>query len=208
LGDNRPVRRGLLLAGVWVFGAAVAVAFAFAAVGRVASGVAAPNASSLSRGAIDNELTATTARPRTGGARPTSPQTSSTTAPKTPGPSSTLSRPPASEVPTTSTALPPPTPTPVPAPTTTTVTSAPSSGDHNTVTTSQGGAVWTRCSGPDTISYVAAVPKSGYQRTVDIEDSRGIEQEFENGSHRSKIDAACSNGVVHAQVEEEAAADH
>ena len=201
------MRRGLLLAGVWVLGAAVAVAFAFAAVGRVASGVAAPNASSLSRRAIDNELTATTTRPRTGGARPTAPHPSSTVTPKTPGPSSSLPRPPTSEVPTTSTAFPPPpTPTTVTAPTTTTVTSAPSSEEPNTVTTSQGGTIWTRCSGPDTISYVAAVPRSGYQRTVDIEDSRGIEQEFDNGTHRSKIEAACSNGIVHAQVEEEAAA--
>ncbi len=75
------------------------------------------------------------------------------------------------------------------------------------MTTSQGGTIWSRCSGPDTISYVAAVPKSGYRRTVDVEGSRGIDQEFENGSHRSKIQAACSNGVVQAQVEEESAGD-
>jgi hypothetical protein len=53
--------------------------------------------------------------------------------------------------------------------------------------------------------YVAAIPKSGYQRTVDVEASTGIEQEFQNGSHASQIQAACSNGVVHAEVEEDSA---
>jgi hypothetical protein len=53
--------------------------------------------------------------------------------------------------------------------------------------------------------YVAAIPKSGYQRTVDVEASTGIDQQFQNGSRRSKIQAACSNGVVHAEVEEDSA---
>jgi hypothetical protein len=51
--------------------------------------------------------------------------------------------------------------------------------------------------------YVAAVPKSGYQRTQDVESAGGIAQWFENGSHLSKITAECSNGSVHAEVEEE-----
>ncbi len=55
--------------------------------------------------------------------------------------------------------------------------------------------------------YVAAVPKSGYERTVDVEDEGGIQQVFVNGHHRSKIEAECSGGVVHAHVEEESADD-
>jgi hypothetical protein len=51
--------------------------------------------------------------------------------------------------------------------------------------------------------YVAAVPRSGYQRTHDVESAGGITEWFENGSHRSKITAECSDGAVHAEVEEE-----
>ena len=51
--------------------------------------------------------------------------------------------------------------------------------------------------------YVAAIPKSGYQRTVDVEASTGIDQQFQNGNLHSKIQAACSNGVVHAEVDDE-----
>jgi len=75
------------------------------------------------------------------------------------------------------------------------------------VTTSQGGTLFTRCSGPDTIVYVAAVPRTDYQRTVDVEDPTGIEQSFVNSHHRSKIEASCSNGTVHAHIEEESADD-
>jgi hypothetical protein len=53
--------------------------------------------------------------------------------------------------------------------------------------------------------YVAAVPRTGYQRTVDIEDRTGIEQVFANARDQSKIDASCSNGIVQAHVEEESA---
>jgi hypothetical protein len=75
------------------------------------------------------------------------------------------------------------------------------------VTTSQGGTVYSRCSGPDTIAYVAAVPRSGYQRTVDGESPTGIRQTFENAHHRSRIAAECSDGIVHAEVEEESIGD-
>ena len=78
---------------------------------------------------------------------------------------------------------------------------------HNTATTSQGGTVFTRCSGPETIVYVAAVPRSGYERTVDVEGPHGIQQSFADGHHRSNIEAECSGNVVHAQVEEESADD-
>lgn len=50
---------------------------------------------------------------------------------------------------------------------------------------------------------VAAVAKSGYQRTRDVEGAGGVMQWFDNGSHLSKITAECSNGSVHAEVEEE-----
>ena len=63
--------------------------------------------------------------------------------------------------------------------------------------------MWTRCSGPDRIVYVAAVPKSEYERTRDVESAGGIEQWFESDNHRSKIKAECSGGVVRAEVEEE-----
>jgi hypothetical protein len=92
---------------------------------------------------------------------------------------------------------------------TTTVTTgtAPPVAPHNTVTTSQGGTLFTRCAGADRIVFVAAVPKSGYQRTVDDERSEGVRQSFENATHRSNIEAECSDGVVHAHVEEETADD-
>lgn len=92
-----------------------------------------------------------------------------------------------------------------PPPATVTTAAAPPTAPHNTVTTSQGGTLFTRCIGTDTIEYVAAVPRTGYERTVDVEDSTGIEQAFVNATHQSKIAAECSNGIVHAHVEEESA---
>jgi hypothetical protein len=104
-----------------------------------------------------------------------------------------------------------PTPTvPVELPTTTTQpppASPSASAVAATATTSQGGTIWTRCSGPDSIVYIAALPRSGYQRTLDLESSSGITQQFENGTSISKIQAACSNGVVHAEVEQESSRD-
>ena len=173
------MRRGLLLAGIWLLGAGLAVTFSFAAVGRVASGVTPTDGAALSRRDIDSALIAGAAgQPRGSSAAPT------TTA------SSTL-KPPATTVPHS--------PSSVVAPTTPTVAPFVIS---DTVTTSQGGTVWTRCSGPNSIVYVAAIPKNGYRRSVDVEASTGIIQQFENGSSRSKVRAACSNGVVHAEVEE------
>ncbi|HEY5014029.1 MAG TPA: hypothetical protein VIK61_15200, partial [Acidimicrobiia bacterium] len=79
----------------------------------------------------------------------------------------------------------------------------PTTAPHSAATTSVGGTIWTRCSGADRIDFVAAVPKGGYERTRDVENAAGIEQWFDNGGHVSKISAECSNGVVHAEVEEE-----
>ena len=79
----------------------------------------------------------------------------------------------------------------------------PTASPHNTVTTSQGGTIWTRCVSADRIAYVAALPKSEFERTRDDEGADGIEQWFESEHHRSKIKAECSDGIVHAEVEEE-----
>jgi hypothetical protein len=198
-GDNRSVRRRLLLAGIWLIGASIAVTFSFAAVGRVASGVSPSNGPALSSRAVDNALTSDTTGRR--GSRPPSVPTSSVPRSTAPATTTQLNAPAATASPSwtmaTPTTVPAPRPSPPPPP--------PSSGGHETVTTSQGGTIWTRCSGPDSIVYVAAIPKSGYQRTVDVESATGIDQEFQNGSRRSKIQAACSNGVVRAEVEEEGA---
>ncbi len=207
--NNVQVRRGVLTFGLWVLGVGVAATFAFAAVGRVANGVAEPNVSSLSREAIDNELTANVANASGPTAPGTSPRASTvspttrhentsttlTSSPKTP---STSARP-VTRSPTTTNAGPvsPTMPTPTTAPAT------PNGGTLETVTTSQGGTLWTRCSGENVIVYVAAVPKSGFRRSVDQERDAGIEQKFENGTHSSDIRAECSNGVVHPEVEEE-----
>ena len=83
----------------------------------------------------------------------------------------------------------------------------PTTAPHNTVTTSQGGTLWTRCSGSDRIVYVAAVPRNEFERTRDVEEPGGIEQWFESDNHRSTIKAECSNGVVHAEVDEESKSD-
>jgi hypothetical protein len=83
------------------------------------------------------------------------------------------------------------------------VAPSPTTTPHDTVTTSQGGTLWTRCSSADQIVYVAAVPQSGYRRTLDVESTGGVVQWFDNGTHLSKIAAQCSNGSVHAEVEEE-----
>ncbi len=223
LDDNGAVRRAAFLAGVWSVGVVVAVAVAFAAVGRVANGVAPHDVARLSASAIDQELAAHKAR--TAGSSPrssvssstvstssssTTPTTSSHTTPTTIGTTQPTAAP---DTNTTITAeAPPPTASPTTQPSrpgpTTTVTSSPPDTSHNTVTTSQGGTVFTRCSGPDSIVYVAAVPKTGYERTTDVESASGIRQTFENGSHRSSIEAECSDGVVHAQVDEESIVDN
>src|SRR5450432_1080011 len=76
LSDNRPVRRRVLLIGLWLLAAGIAVTLAFVAVGQVARGVVEPNVAALSRNAIDHELTATTVRPEPVG--PDAPAASST----------------------------------------------------------------------------------------------------------------------------------
>jgi hypothetical protein len=184
------MRRRLLLAGTWLLGTAVALTISFAAVARVANGVAPANVAALSRRAIDNELT-------------TAPTTSSSTVQER---SRRALQPSTTTTPTTSiqpkvsapTALNPPEQVTVPnapSPTTTAITPA-------TVTTSHGGTIWTRCTGPNSIQFLAAVPTNGYQRTADVEASTGIEEQFTNGSRVSTINAECSNGVVHAEVED------
>jgi hypothetical protein len=188
VGDNRAVKRGLLLTGFWLVGVTA----------RVASHVAPQGVARLSAGGVDRELASPL--PSTGAStpRPTTPQppssvTSPTTRPSSP--SSTAATPPPPPIgPATSV---PPTRPPA------TVAPPPTTTLHNTVTTSQGGTVWTRCASAEAIVYVAAVPKSGYQRTHDVESAGGITEWFENGSHRSKITAECSDGSVHAEVEEE-----
>ncbi len=206
-----------MLGGIWAVGVVVAVAVAFAAVDRVASGVTSPDTGHLSRDAISDELRRPPSRPapRSSGAAKVAPSSSSSTS-STLGPRVTVVMP----TPTTS-IMPPPTtprttprttpptiaanPTPTSAPAVTTPSTALAVPPHNTVTTSQGGTLITRCSGPETILFVAAVPKPGYQRTVDDEGSEGIEQSFVSANHQSNIEAQCSNGVVHAEVEEESA---
>jgi hypothetical protein len=200
----------VLLAGIWVAGVVIAVSLAFAAVARVANGVAPNDVSHLSQTDIDDELAGATTTSPTSGA-----PTSSATATSSTSTVTTTSR---TTAPTASTTTPttggsiltsPPTDTTSPTiskltPTTnTTVAKPPPVTPHNTVTTSQGGTVYTRCTAPDKIAYVAAVPKSGYARTVDIENPDGIKQVFVNNTHASKIQAECSNGVVHAEVEED-----
>jgi hypothetical protein len=85
----------------------------------------------------------------------------------------------------------------------TSTTAAPASGAGDTATTSLGGTIWTRCSGPNSIVFVAAIPKPGYQRTTDVQLPTRIEEQFQNGNHVSTIQAECAGGAVHAEVEEE-----
>ena len=202
-----------MLTCLWVLGVTASVALAFGAVGNVASHVAPPGVARLSARGVDRALGSTvpSTRPTTTGGAPGSsaPPVSghaSTTTVKRPGPGSTgtVAPPPTSGGPVTSvptsssTSSPPATHSPPTSETPPTTT-----GPHSTVTTSVGGTIWTRCSGSERIQFVAAVPKGGYERTRDVENPLGIVQWFESGSHVSKISAECSNGVVHAEVEEE-----
>jgi hypothetical protein len=211
--DNQEMRRGLVLTGLWVVGVMASVALAFGAVGNVASQVAPPGVARLSARGVDRALgttvvlpsSTTAGRPAGSSAPPVSGRGSTTTV-KRPGPgsSSTAAPPPSTSggpgtsAPTSSATSPPPT-TGSPPPTGT----PPTTALHSTATTSVGGTVWTRCSGAEHITFVAAVPRAGYERTRDVENASGIVQWFDDGSHISKISAECSNGVVHAEVEEE-----
>jgi hypothetical protein len=85
----------------------------------------------------------------------------------------------------------------------TTTTAAPASGAGDTATTSLGGTIWTRCSSPNSIVFVAAIPKPGYERTNDVQLPTRIQEQFQNGNHVSTIQAECAGGAVHAEVEEE-----
>jgi hypothetical protein len=200
--DNREVRRGLLMTGLWVLGVTVSVALAFAAVGRVASRVAPPGVARLSASAVDRALSATVPstpsptlhKPTASSTPPSTRRASTTTRPAPPSSPVTVAPPPTLLGPASSVA-PPTTPRTTEAP--------PPTTPQNTATTSQGGTVWTRCSGADHIVYVAAVPRSGFERTHDVEGPGGIVQWFQSNNHVSKINAQCSNGVVHAEVEEE-----
>jgi hypothetical protein len=85
-----------------------------------------------------------------------------------------------------------------------TTTAPPVSSGPATATTSLGGTIWTRCSGPDAIVFIAAIPKSGYESIAGTQTSTAVQERFTNGNHVSTIQAECSDGVVHAEVEEEA----
>jgi len=206
MGDNHGVKRGAILAGVWGAGVLVAVSLAFAAVAHVASGVAPNDVEHMSQRAIDDELTTRLSSVPGGVSSPTTTATASSTTTTTP---TTTAGPTSRTTPTTSRLVSPTVTSPttvhtVPPPVTaTTAQTLPDNPPHNTVTASQGGTLYTRCSGADSIVYVAAVPKPGYERTDDIEDASGVRQSFENKDHRSTIEAECTNGVVHAHVEEE-----
>jgi len=192
------VRRRLLVVGVWLAGAGIAVAVSFAAVARVANGVTPSNVAALSPRAIEHALATPTTRPSPRVALP-----STTVSLPPPGVTESTAPPPTPPAPPTS--IPPRTSVSAPAPAVTAPPSPPATPKaHDTVTTSRGGTLWTSCSGATAIVYVAAVPKSGYQRTVDVEAPSGIEQQFSNGTHSSQIRASCSDGVVHTEVEEEA----
>jgi hypothetical protein len=200
---------------------------AFAAVGQVASGVALHDVAPLSQSEIDSALVVPTPSPTsTGAPQSTTAAPASTLSPTTDAPSvpvaTTAGPTPTSAIgvfPTTP-ATPETTPThvsvlpPLTAPSTppttrrpTTPTSEPTTTTSvprtNTVTTSRGGTLFARCSAPTRIVYVAAVPKTGYDRTVDVEKPGEIRQVFVNQHHKSTITAECSHGVVHAEVEEE-----
>jgi hypothetical protein len=198
------VRRGFLLVGVWLLGAVFAVAFSFAAVRRVASGVTRSSGVSVSH-AVDPETTtvarsqapSTPPAPRHRASVHSNPALRPTVPAPVPGPSATGPLP----------AYVAPVPNIMPATTTPAIVSVTTPPSPGTAIASQGGTVWTRCSGANTIVYIAAVPKSGYQRITDVEDGSGIEQQFDNGAHRSTVQASCSHGVVHAQVEEETTDD-
>jgi len=171
------MRRALILGGVWALGIVASVAFAFAAVARVAGGIAPHDVSRLSQTEIDDALKAPPA------VRPT---TAPTTAPTT---RTTLV--PTSTTPTVATTVTSPPPT----------TTAPRSAGE-TATTSQGGTLYARCTDDGTIDYAAAVPRMGYERVIDDESPGRIEEAFENDHHRSTIVATCEGGTVHAQVTE------
>jgi hypothetical protein len=216
--DNKGVRRAAIMAGVWAIGVIVAVVLAFAAVAQVASGVAPNHVARMSQQAIDDELaakTTTTMLRKPGSATTSTLGSSSTTSTVVTGvggtttsvaktsPDTMTSQTAAPTVTTPTTTPSRGSENPPPPITPTTESTVPSAPAHNTVTASQGGTVFTRCSGPETIVYVAAVPKPGYGRTTDVETPQAVRQTFQNGSHVSRIEAECSNGVVHAQVEEE-----
>jgi hypothetical protein len=185
-------------------GVVVAVSLAFAAVAHVASGVAPNDVDHLSQQAIDDELTTSRSSVPSSTTKPTVSSTTTTTS-TTPTTTSPTGR----TTPTSTRGASPTTTSPIttqtapPLVTTTTGKPPPDSTTHNTVTTSQGGTLYTRCSGADSIVYVAAIPKPGYERTEDVERADGIRQSFENKNHLSTIEAECSDGVVHAHVEEE-----
>ncbi len=197
----RPSRRAVLLTTVWVVGVGTSVAIAFAAVATVARGVEPSNAARLSTRAIDHELGAPQASspspslPATQTSRPTTPATAATVAPVTTVPplQPTTTAPPVRPVAPPAVAPTPPTSN----------GPSPTVSSRTTATASPGGTVWARCSAPDTIVFVAAVPSSGYQRVRDVENGQTVEQWFANGSKVSKIHAECADGAVHAEVDTE-----
>jgi hypothetical protein len=157
------------MGGVWALGVVVAVALAFAAVGRVAHGVAPHDVARLSQTAIDDELSGVAGQPTS--ALSTSAPDSSTTTTAPPSAATTL--------------------TP----------------SRDTVTSSQGGTLFTHCSGPDAIVYVAAVPRAGYARVGDVEEGNRVEQTFENGDHHTTVEAWCADGLVKSRIEDEGPGD-
>jgi hypothetical protein len=190
-----------LLAGTWALGATFALVISFIAVAHVASGVASSSVAAVSQNALDKQSTNVK---RVSGASARPHRTNTTAVGVTVRPPTVVAPPaPVTLPPPTSNAPPTKSSAPLPPPATAAAPARAAANVTTTATTSQGGTVWTRCTGPDTITFVAAVPRSGYQRTVDVESASAVEQQFTNGTHVSKVHAECSNGTVHAEVEDQ-----
>ena len=193
--ENRRVRRGMVLVGLWVLGVAVAVTLAFAAVG---AGRTRRRAARQSRGssqaAIDERALRDIERPHgddpAEAVREPSTSTTRSTTPTDDGHVVRPSRPPSPSG-TTSTAPPPTTPT--------TASPPPTVAPQNTATPSQGGTIFTRCSGPSTIVYVAAVPKQRIRAHRRRREPDRHQPDVRNGRTSRRIDADCAGGTVHAR---------
>jgi len=186
------------LPAAWLLATALAVGVASQAVGLVAErAVEIPVQIPVAIGGQSSvgPMTVPPSEPPTSTSAPDAPSTTSTTAPvattlASPGGTTSTTVVPSST--TTTTAL--------PATTTTTTVTTPSLDSRTFFLPS--GQVSVACTGPDTITYLSAVPAPGWSLDVEATGPEKVEVEFSSGAEgeESEIEIVCRNGRLDEDI--------
>ena len=178
-------KRRVGLVAAWVFAASLAMLLASQAVAMVRDQVTDRPSRAAATLALE-----TTSSP-TGGETTTTRPTAATATTAAPTPTTAPTEPPTTTTPSaTSTTVP------------TTSTTKPGTNEEATFYL-VGGWATARCSGDD-VMLTTYAPNLGYHVDIEAAGPANVEIKFEEagGDHRSKLEARCSSGVLHPEIDE------